>query len=79
MQKECNFEEGEFVHVVGHSFPIFGELFNATSRWTIHDAKTGLVEEGTITVAETKAVTRPSLWEGYETRGDKAAGSKKSE
>jgi len=76
MQKECNFEAGEFVHIVGHSFPIFGELYNATSRWTIHDAKLGLIEEGKITVAEAIAVTRPSLWEGHETRGDKAMMSK---
>ena len=37
---------------------------------------TGLVDEGYVTTDEALAITRPSLWAGYETRGNKPMASK---
>ena len=71
LHKDLSFEPGELMLVQGSSFAIFADLYNGTSHWSIIDANKGLVEEGYITVAQALAITRPSLWKGYEKRGGK--------
>ena len=57
--------------IQGSSFPIFGNLYGGKTHWSVTDAKDGVVAEGYLTVGEALAVTRPSVWQGYEARGDK--------
>lgn len=71
MQKDCNFLPGELMLVEGHSFPVLAQLYGGKSRWAVTDASAGLVDEGYVTTAEALAITKPSLWAGYQARGDK--------
>ena len=59
--KECAFEEGEFVWIECKSFPLLAHLWGGKARWEVHDAKLGLTDAGSFTVAEALAVTRPSI------------------
>jgi len=47
IQPQCEFEEGELRVVSVESQPLFG----GTMKWEIHDAKTGLVDQGTTVMA----------------------------
>ena len=73
MHKDCNFLPGELILVVGHSFPVAAQLYGGKSHWMVTDASGGLVDEGWVTTTEALAVTRPSVWRGYESRGNKLA------
>ena len=59
--KECAFEQGEFVWIECKSFPLLAHLWGGKARWEVHDAKLGLTDAGSFTVAEALAVTRPSI------------------
>jgi hypothetical protein len=48
VQQQCEFEAGELRCVMVESQP----LGRGTQAWSIHDAKTGLMEDGEISVAE---------------------------
>lgn len=71
MQKICKFQKGEFMLCLTDSFKVFAQLWNGESNWYIIDAADGLIEEGVITVKDAVGIVKPSMWEGYETRGDK--------
>ena len=59
--KECAFEEGECVWIECKSFPLLAHLWGGKALWEIHDAKLGLTDSGSFTVAAALAVTRPSI------------------
>ncbi|KAL1498735.1 hypothetical protein AB1Y20_014045 [Prymnesium parvum] len=67
MQKVCEFEPGEFILVIGHSFPLLAGVTGAKSKFVIYDAKQGVLAEGSLTPHEAVAITRPSLLSDYET------------
>eukprot|EP00037_Helgoeca_nana_P035554 m.425700 g.425700 ORF g.425700 m.425700 type:complete len:605 (-) comp54019_c0_seq1:162-1976(-) len=69
MQRECNFAPGEMMLVEGHSFPIFSAITGTKAHWFLIDACNGILEDGWSSVEDALAVTRPSVLEGYETRG----------
>jgi hypothetical protein len=70
LHKICKFKQGELMLCHANSFTVFAHLWNGESQWYIMDAAGGVVEEGQITVKQAAGVVRPSVWEGYETRGD---------
>jgi len=76
LQKDLRFAPGELLLVEGSSFPVLAQLYGGTSTWSITDANRGLLEEGHLTCAEALAITRPSLWKGYQKRGDTPATAK---
>ena len=48
VQEQCGFEEGELRCIFVESQPLFGKSL----QWTIADAKSGVLEEGEITIEE---------------------------
>ncbi len=52
VQEQCGFEEGELRVVMVESQPLFGR----SMKWRIHDAATGLLEEGETEIGPMRAV-----------------------
>ena len=50
VQHQCDYDEGELRVLTVESQPLFGSPLH----WRIFDARTGLVEEGDVTLAELK-------------------------
>jgi len=63
MQERCAFERGECTLINVYSFQLY-QAFSGKSKtaWQIVDAKDGIIEEGTISIDECLAITRPSIW-----------------
>ncbi len=66
VQAQCDFDEGELRCILIESQPIHRQA----QRWRIHDARTGLIDEGEVRIDELRALQPWAVGEGDPPPGD---------